>query len=260
MSGSPQKHRLELGVEFLTGFVLFLYPYGAEQMGLPHNFWLGLSFWIGATVIATRMFWIIPLWADRLSRLQKGLVALILWAALIFVSYTPVLTAYRNSNLPESDIEIKAVKFGPLAPGQPIIGAVDFYNASNHTLKFCSLRRLTMIPPDLPRNEATWPWYFNKKWNDWTRNLTKKDCIEQEIGAKETAHETINHQAKFVLSPEMIAQAKVLNIPITVIAMGFFQYSDGTHQTDYCVVYQGNPNEVLTCNTHDGPSKPTPLP
>jgi hypothetical protein len=29
---------LELGIEFVVELLLFLYPYGAEQMNLPHNF------------------------------------------------------------------------------------------------------------------------------------------------------------------------------------------------------------------------------
>jgi len=38
---------IELGIEFLSELLLFLYPFGAEQMNLPHNFWLGLGCWIG---------------------------------------------------------------------------------------------------------------------------------------------------------------------------------------------------------------------
>jgi NhaP-type Na+/H+ or K+/H+ antiporter len=72
------KTTIELGIEFVVELLLFLYPYGAEQMNLPHNFWLGLGCWVIGTAIAIRMFWIFPVWTHRLTRLEKGLIAFIL--------------------------------------------------------------------------------------------------------------------------------------------------------------------------------------
>lgn len=42
MAESTKPIFAELGIEFVVEWLLFLYPYGAEQMNLPHNFYLGL--------------------------------------------------------------------------------------------------------------------------------------------------------------------------------------------------------------------------
>jgi hypothetical protein len=98
MAESQQKHLLELGIEFLLELLLFLYPYGADQMGLPHNFWLGLGCWVLATVIAVRMIWIFPVWSDRLSSAAKGIIALVLVAIFVAIFFRPVLLAYYKRN------------------------------------------------------------------------------------------------------------------------------------------------------------------
>lgn len=98
MAEPTTKPFLELGIEFAAEFLLFLYPYGAEQMSLPHNFWLGLGCWILGTAIAIRMFWIFPVWTHRLSRLEKGLIAFILVGLFVASFYKPVVTAYGKHN------------------------------------------------------------------------------------------------------------------------------------------------------------------
>jgi hypothetical protein len=95
---------VELGIEFVVELLLFLYPYGADQMNLPHNFWLGLGCWVVGTAIFIRMFWIFPAWAHRLTKLEKGLIAFILVAGFIAAFYKPVLTAYAKRN---GETEIK---------------------------------------------------------------------------------------------------------------------------------------------------------
>jgi hypothetical protein len=96
MTDSATKPLTELGVEFVVELLLFFYPYGAEQMGLPHNFWLGLGCWVVATMIAVRMFWIFPLRSHKLSRLEKGLIALLLVGGFIWVFFEPVTLAYHR--------------------------------------------------------------------------------------------------------------------------------------------------------------------
>jgi hypothetical protein len=96
MTNDPEKPIVELGIEFFVELLLFLYPYGADQMGLPHDFWLGLACWIGGTAIAIRMFWIFPMWSKRLTRLEKGLVSFIVVAAFALLLYRPVTIAYRK--------------------------------------------------------------------------------------------------------------------------------------------------------------------
>lgn len=85
--GAAKPHTLELSVELVVELLLFLYPYGAEQMSMPHNFFLGLGCWVIGTIIAIRMFWIFPLWSSRLSHLEKGLISFILTLALVGISY-----------------------------------------------------------------------------------------------------------------------------------------------------------------------------
>jgi hypothetical protein len=98
MPDSKKPVVVELGIEFVVELLLFLYPYGADQMNLPHNFWLGLGCWIVGTAIAIRMFWIFPAWSSRLTRLEKGLLSLIATAALVAVFYGPVVAAYGKRN------------------------------------------------------------------------------------------------------------------------------------------------------------------
>jgi hypothetical protein len=90
----------ELGVELVVDILLFIFPYGAEQMNLAHIFWLGFSCWVIGIVIAVRMFWIFPLWSHRLTRLEKGLLAGILIALFVVMVHKPIIVAYgkRNGN------------------------------------------------------------------------------------------------------------------------------------------------------------------
>jgi len=89
---------VELGIEFLSELLLFLLPYGAEQMNLPHNFWLGLGCWIGGLAIAIRMFWIFPYWVPNRTKLERCLIALIFVGIFVAVVYRPVAAAYGKRN------------------------------------------------------------------------------------------------------------------------------------------------------------------
>jgi len=89
---------LELGIEFVFEVLLFLFPYGADQMNLPHSFWLGLICWIFGTAIAIRMFWIFPIWSKRLTWLEKLLIAILGVAISIAFVYRPVMAAYCKRN------------------------------------------------------------------------------------------------------------------------------------------------------------------
>ena len=89
---------VELGIEFVFELLLFLYPYGAEQMNLAHNFWLGLGCWIAGTAIAVRMFWIFPAWRSRLSPLEKWLSSFIFVGLFVWAIHNPVVEAYKRRN------------------------------------------------------------------------------------------------------------------------------------------------------------------
>lgn len=112
---------VELSIEFAVELLLCLYPFGAEQMGLPHNFWVGLISWVIGTAIAIRMFWIFPAWSHRLSRLEKGLIAFIGTAFLMAVFYRPIAAAYKRRNgevlsLPPAPVSTPAHPIGPSTP------------------------------------------------------------------------------------------------------------------------------------------------
>jgi hypothetical protein len=85
----------ELTIEICLALLLFCYPYGAEQMNLPHNFWVGLASWAFGIGLAVRIFWIVPLWRDRLNRFQKGAAACALIGIFAWAVHAPVIAAYQ---------------------------------------------------------------------------------------------------------------------------------------------------------------------
>jgi len=99
MADSNKPFVVELSIEFVVELLLFLYPYGAEQMNLPHNFFLGLGCWISGAAIAIRMFWIFPVWTHRLTRLEKGLISFIVLGLFVAGFYKPVVKAYGKRNV-----------------------------------------------------------------------------------------------------------------------------------------------------------------
>ena len=96
MANEDRKPIVELGIEFIVELLIFLYPYGADQMGLPHNFWLGLGCWIVGTVIAVRMFWIFPLWSKRLRVRFKAAIVVAAVVCFVWAFYRPVVSAHTK--------------------------------------------------------------------------------------------------------------------------------------------------------------------
>ena len=113
MAEGPQKHTRELGIELLTDLLLFLYPYGADQMGLPHNFWLGLGCLAVGTAIAIRMFWIFPMWENALSKKTKTVISVVLVGVFVSMFYKPVLTAYSKKDSPALDQQTENIPNRP---------------------------------------------------------------------------------------------------------------------------------------------------
>jgi hypothetical protein len=107
---------VELGIEFVVELLLFLYPYGADQMNLPHNFWLGLGCWVIGSAIFIRMFWIFPVWANRLTRLEKGLIAAILISLFVVIFWKPVATAYGRRSVEQTREQERPLVPSPAAP------------------------------------------------------------------------------------------------------------------------------------------------
>lgn len=125
-SPSPQQasksHWPEFGIEFLIEFGLALYQLGAEQMGLPPNFEVGLTCWIVAICVAVRMFWIFPpllriLWPG------KVLVTAVVMILLVYLGWRPVSNAYLEKH-PLSGDAMKA----PILPSRlqpPVAPAIE---------------------------------------------------------------------------------------------------------------------------------------
>lgn len=88
----------EVSIELILSILLFVVPFGAEQMNLPHNFWVGLGCWFAGIAIVLRIFWIFPIWIPKRTRLEKFLLAGILLAVFASLFYRPILTAFKNRN------------------------------------------------------------------------------------------------------------------------------------------------------------------
>jgi hypothetical protein len=106
MDDARQSRTLELSLEFLVELLLFLYPYGADQMGLPHNFWIGLASWVIGIVIGIRFFWIFPLWNQKIQPTWKSVIAAIVVICFITVAWNPVLTAYKRKEQSEGGFRV----------------------------------------------------------------------------------------------------------------------------------------------------------
>ena len=107
------KLTLELSIEFVFALIAFLGPYGAQEMGLPHNFGMGLGCWIIGWAIIIRAFWIFP-WSRRFSRLEKGLIAFIATAVITTIFYRPILRAYGKRD--GAPVPVPITKASPAGP------------------------------------------------------------------------------------------------------------------------------------------------
>lgn len=169
---------------------------------------------------------------------------------------------------PTSDIELVSADYVSFTPNQPISGRLTFHNRSNtqaHEVMSC---RRIWFPENWPRNPDSVTWVINMKWDEWIKNV-RADCGPR---LKMLA----NTETEFAIGHGLITPADALkrqqangSLP-TMVVMGFIQYSDitGLHQTDYCMFTQNAPlgtfyrgilGGTISCNTHIGASKPTPL-
>jgi hypothetical protein len=106
----PKKHHVELGIEFCLELAIALYQLGAEQMDLPHSFRIGLTLWVLATVLALRMFWILP-WIEKLPSWVKIATATIGVAVLVAFAWSPVEHAYNKKGIqPEDSLQKPSVQ------------------------------------------------------------------------------------------------------------------------------------------------------
>jgi hypothetical protein len=114
----PKDRRLELGLEFLFELLLFLYPFGADQMGIPHNFWVGFISWVAGLCVGIRIFWIFPWWGDHLRFRWKGSISAVAILLFGFVVWKPVQDAYARAHaVPPPQVLPFSIKVGAFLPG-----------------------------------------------------------------------------------------------------------------------------------------------
>lgn len=130
---STQRRGLELGVEFCLELAIVLYQLGAEQMDLPHNFWVGLVCWIVGLGIALRMLWIFPAF-DRIRWPTKTLVSVVIAGIFVRFMWVPVNTAYRQQYgiPPAPDIQKVLARLSPHPPSEPS-GESSAHKPQHHT-------------------------------------------------------------------------------------------------------------------------------
>lgn len=110
-AGKSKARSWEIGIGFLCELLIFLYPFGAEQMNLPHNYWVGLFSWLFGTGIAIRIFWIFP-WTAGIGRKLKASISAIIVILFVVFTWNPVREAYRKSFL--------EIRKGPLEEWQQV--------------------------------------------------------------------------------------------------------------------------------------------
>ena len=180
---------------------------------------------------------------------------------LIFVSYLGLGSwVFLRPHELTSDLEVIKYHIFDFSPDRPINGELTYHNRSSRTIEFYSTRRF--IVGVLPRNEESTTLYIDKNWDAWVGSLNKEGVYKLRIEPNGVNWVSLGRdEDRFVPSFKLFELAEANHAVLSLVVMGFLQYSDrtGTHQTDYCFIYQGKPDVYLSCNTHIGPSKPTVL-
>lgn len=92
------RRKPELSVDSFIAIVVFILPFGMEQMGIPKSFVVGLVSWAAGIALIFRVFWIT---ASKLTRLVRTLAICAAACVVIFVAYTPVTRAYHAQDTAE---------------------------------------------------------------------------------------------------------------------------------------------------------------
>lgn len=206
----------------------------------------------------------------RTKILAVGGVVVALLIFPCYVVHSKAITASESN--PTSDIELTDIDKVSFGPGIPISGKLTFHNRGEKTLIVHSCRRDALVP-EWPKNDFSIRHLVDERWLEWEQALPAEDCesISQlEIPGNGQLSLYIGKGHVPTDSKELFDSAKAEGSLVTLLVFGFMQYSDskGRHQTDYCfwsqglpsgVFYRGNIGGIIACNTHQGPSKPTPL-
>jgi hypothetical protein len=118
-TANAQIHRIELGIGFCLELAIVLYQLGAEQMDLPHNFWVGLVCWVVGLGIAVRMFWILTV-LDRICWPTKSVASVVIVSLFVRVMWAPVIRAYGQQYgvASEPDLRKMLARLSPHPPSE----------------------------------------------------------------------------------------------------------------------------------------------
>jgi len=160
---------------------------------------------------------------------------------------------------PTSAIDARVVELSFTAD-EPVKEKIEFVSNSAQTLKVYSVRQ--HFAAILPRNPDSLAWYINQKWDQFFsyQRLGRTMLIEPHV-VSYIPTDPQHFEDWPVVTSAMIKRAKATGGIVSFVLMGLFQYTDttGLHETDYCAIARGENGPVVDCNTHLGPSKPTPL-
>lgn len=199
---------------------------------------------------------------DKTSK-QHWVIRLIF--SLIFVicvflfSYKPIREQYRREHIPAETSEIEArVSQLSYVPDKPAKRRIDFYNRGIQTLNVRALRR-NFVTTSWPKNPDSLRFYLDQEWDKFASHAAAGS--ELLVGPHMPGYVPTDDNDALTVSSQDIKEAKTRGEVPTLVVMGFFQYQDsaGAHQTDYCAFYRGIAGEIISCPTHVGVGKPTPL-
>jgi hypothetical protein len=119
-------HKFELGIELCLELGIALYQLGADQMDLPHNFYIGLVSWLVATALAVRMFWILPA-LETVKWYVKFVIATSVLTVMFFMARDPVMDSYKRHE--------EASRGAARGPDRPSTPKIPFFALDKTTAK-----------------------------------------------------------------------------------------------------------------------------
>jgi hypothetical protein len=114
-------HKKELGLDAILAVLLFVFPFGADQMEIPHNFWVGVGCWTASLALAVRIVWIFPYW-ENISRRYKAFISIVLLVAALVLAWHPVRSAYQSMFATQLGMQLMSQISGQA--NSPVTGAI----------------------------------------------------------------------------------------------------------------------------------------
>ena len=234
---------------------------------LPYHVWIADVFFVAASGLFASKF---LTWEDarqQEARKKRAISALVVVCTLVVLAISVGGNHYLNRPIidhklesePTSAIVANVVELSFTAD-KPVKEKIAFVSNSAQTLKVYSVRQ--HFAAILPRNPDSLAWYINQKWDQFFsyQRLGRTMLIEPHV-VSYIPTDPQHFEDWPVVTSAMIKRTKATGGVVSFVLMGLFQYTDttGLHETDYCAIARGENGPVVDCNTHLGPSKPTPL-